>query len=94
MEMLQTVETDFAWDPRRDPFVKTHPRGLICLHSLGPMALRIESQQEALSLVCIDEKSELKGTFPMIYPRGLLCRMPRLRSCPLAGIPFERCPEP
>lgn len=70
-QTLQVVETDFATDPRWNPFVKSHPRGLIYHHSLWLAALRKEFGQESLSLACVDENNELKGIFPMFHTRGL-----------------------
>jgi len=75
---LEVIETDFATDPRWNPFVRRHPRGLIYHHSLWLSALRDEYGQEALSLACINEKGEFEGVFPMLYTRGLPCGLSRV----------------
>lgn len=70
---LQIIETDFATDPRWNPFVNRHPQGLIYHHSLWLSALRNEFGQETLPLACVDENGQFKGIFPMLYTRGLPC---------------------
>lgn len=94
---LQVVETDFAKDPRWNPFVKGHPQGSIFHHSLWLNALKTEFGQETLSLACVDSNGDFQGILPLFYTRGLPlgishiggqatgCRLTSLPRTPLAG---------
>lgn len=75
---LEVIETDFATDPLWNPFVTSHPRGLIYHHSLWLSALREEYGQDTLSLACVNEKGEFEGVFPMFLTRGLPCGLSRV----------------
>lgn len=68
---LRVVETDFANDPRWNPFVKSQTGGLIFHHSLWLEALSGEFNQQTLYLGCEDRAGQLHGSLPLLYTRGL-----------------------
>jgi GNAT acetyltransferase-like protein len=84
---LRVVEIDPLRDSRWEPFVASHPDGLIFHHPLWLKAIELSYGHRAVAFACEDLNGHFHGVLPLCHTRGLLSgsRLISLPHTPLAG---------